>query len=321
MVKNDILRLSVLFAVCCTLCFVSCSGEEEDVENEFTNVTEEVLSVETTPVTFDFGSYGKYTLFDYAANGTYVGSDTVELKKPHTTSTIELRQGKHEVVWIDYRHSASEYLNAANNSYFFGVHFLPESKVFREEIPKLPVEYGPLPDPVFYWKKNINVSPYLLPTQKSDFMSVTCSVEIEATEDHASASWSGEGVITGIPIITDVGLDDNRHKICTETSSAPIFFYCDEKIVFDETISDYSYNISIHGKECFHILCPQGGLDDIQLSCNIKGDDGHYTTTTPLPKISIRRGYTTRIYGSFGSLLSGNASDWKVEMIPYNYSY
>ncbi len=304
MLTSRIRCLLALLSVCCVLGFVSCSNGEEGIDD--------VLSKETTPVTFELGS-GNHILFDYTANGTYVDSDTINLIAPNTTATIKLRQGKHQCIMMNGLRGGWP-VSEDDICSLPGVHFVPKANVviFNRDEQGHDGELKYHNYPVFYWKKQIDVSPYLLPTQRAEYIPVSCMVLIEATDNSVPSVFEAEGTITGIPIITKVGLEDNRYGIINETATKGITFrYVD---TVDETDSGFIFDTFIYANAWFYSLCPQNGLDNIQLGTKIQDGDGNIITTTPLPKISFRRGYTTKLTGP---LFSGSTADWKIEMIPF----
>lgn len=276
----------ILYLILGMLGLISCSNGEENIDD--------VLSKETTYVKFELGNNYNYYFFDYTEGGTFVGSDTIE----NTHATINLRQGKHQLIWIKGLYGFDS-PNEDSLLYTPGIHYIPKNKTLAFIPYKInrdtAIEYNKAArNEVYYWKKNLEVSSYLLPTQKVDFLPLTCSIKIELTDGirFFDISYTGNGMITNIPIITGVGLEDNRYSINAETAC--------------ETIDISGVHICS--------LCPLDGLKDIQLTCEIKDGNGLPYPTTLLPKFSIRRGYTTKLSGP---LFSGSTSDWTVEMKPY----
>lgn len=298
--KNKVMRIFALCAVCCTFGFAACSGGEDNIDD--------VLSKETTPVTFELGSCGEYILYDYIANGTYVGSNTIQ---GNGTATINLRQGKHQLIIV--RGLDSQLIAEDSISFAQGIHFVPQNKslIFNPYIQKTDTnfEYNQAAHKsVFYWAKCIEVSPHLLPTQKAIYLPGSCSVQIYLTDEYTFflSNPALVGRITSIPVITEVGLDDKRYKING----------FGDAIINIEVVKS---GLGAYMPVCeFHSLCPLNGLNDIQLTTNIKDNNGQTVQTATLPKISFRRGYITKLTGP---LFCGSTSDWDVEMIPYDYEY
>ena len=300
MEKETFMRLLTLCIICCALGFIACSGGEEDIDD--------VLSKETTPVTFELGKNWSHILFDYTDGGTYVGSDTIHYSK-NAQEVVELRQGKHQLLWIKGLYAAPY----DENYRFFstGVHFLRESNTFfahmrtTNEIGSEQIEYDYLRYPVFYWKKSLEVSPYLLPVQKPDYVAVTGTIAIYFTDEYEPVI-KYNATLSNIPIVSKVGMEDKRSELMGEGVCDFTLHYLD---------LDYTYrapDINIVS------LCPLNGLNNIQLVTSAKGNNDDPLSTTQPPMFSLKRGYTTKL---IGPLFSGSTSDWKVEMIPYNDTY
>lgn len=70
--KTQIKHILVLFFMCGAIGFASCSGGEESIDD--------VLSKETTPITFELDAGWEHLLFDYTANDKFVGSKAFTIK-------------------------------------------------------------------------------------------------------------------------------------------------------------------------------------------------------------------------------------------------
>lgn len=280
----------------------SCSSKDE---------LEEMLSKETTPVTFRVDAYTAPIFFDYTEGWRYIGSDTVKNTSSKTSvTTLNLHQGKHNIVAVKNVETHSEKSP--------GVHFNPEKQTFFivpallniQETQGVMESYGTVTSNACYWHRQLEVSPYLLPEQQPDFQPVTASLGISVTdfsvlEKHIkpNSTLSMNFTIPGIPIVEEVGIDDNHYEICKETHTA----------VIEENIA--SGKVTATSNMPNFTLCPRDGLDNIKLTLSFESK-GVYQTSThiDLPKFSLRRGYTTVLSGP---LFSGSASDWTVEMVPY----
>lgn len=283
-------HLTVLAFVCITtLCFSACGGDDEPS-------LDDILSDKTTPVTFELNNGISY-MFDYAGN-RYIGSDTIEVYNGKYYSDgrsfpndieIELRQGQHQVIWFEGLERTSDCTS-----------FNPQTKA---------VSLGSSqksPPNVQYAECNFNVSEYLLPKQKLDFTPVTARVLIMISDKPSTAAaTNSKGNVTakiiGLPFVTSVellGNDYTKSKKSTEINME----------------INPSYILITGSYESERILCPKHGLNDIQLAIEVMGKDGKPMATTTLPKISIRRGQVTGLYGP---LFSGSTSDWQVETESY----
>lgn len=296
--KTQIKHILVLFFMYGAIGFASCSGGEKNIDD--------VLSKETTPVTFELGADEGYVgcmMFDYTANGTYLRSDTIPREQQTTPTTIDLRQGNHQLIWITARKA---WLHPSNAGVYFyngqidGLRFIPSERT---------IQIGYLSGyDIQYWQKQIEVSPWLLPAQKANYSSATCALHINITDFPPSieqpSDWSKEIGKIFLPYVSEVGLADKRYKLKSESGIMAVYYYPTMMGTHRCRPIDY------------YSLCPLNGLDNIQLTCSITDDNGQPVSTTPLPKISFRRGYVTKIYGP---LFSGSISDWKVEMEPFNY--
>lgn len=310
-----------IILLCGALGLASCSGEDEE-DTKTGEVAEEVLSEETTPITFELDNGWEHFLFDYTASGRFVGSDTFAIKKNDSKqATTDLRQGKHKLIWLKglrnrYIYSESEITDPTvvallnNQNTNTGLNFNPDNRTLILH------DDGILHQNIFYFEKSLEVTQYLMTTQKLSYTPVTCMFEIEFTD---ASIWSSNNFSLSFPFVSEIGLTDNRYEI----RSNPLFITL---YVTDGYILGQGHEVirpeNVIFNHCIS-LCPLNGLDDIQLTCGMIDPNGQLVTTdakgitvpfTPLPKISLRRGYTTKLTGP---LLNGSISDWTVEMEPY----
>lgn len=315
-------RLSFLaLALSASLSFNSCSKDDDEPS------LDEVLSEETTPIDFDFEDYHweyQTMLFDYAGNN-YVGSDTITRR---SQCTLNLRQGKHKLVWI---YGLDDWGDEPDRTEKSGNHYDPVAKTVTTYD-----KYG-ADEAVSYCEKNLEVTPYLMPVQKVEHTNhLTCRVRFYVTDTHPnlpmpvivqndySSRYEKVGKVTGFPHIKTVALFSNHYEMMDEEQEHPVWtcsvntYWRDNKNdkhdTFDyDNVADDFVMTDISGY--YSMFCPLNGLDNIQLTAEVKGKNGVAIPTTKLPKFSIKRGYTTILRGP---LYSGSTSDWTVEMIPYD---
>lgn len=320
--KHSIIRFS-LYILLITNFLFACSSDDS---------IDDLLSQETTPVTFELDNGISY-MFDYAGNH-YVGSDTVEIyngkyysdgKSFPNDVEVNLRQGKHHILWFK---GLSESYNQDS-----GISFNPETKIIEikgdNTIPNSSLSYA---------ECDVNVSEYLLPTQKLQFTPLTARVVIEISDNppsvmSADRKYYAVGKITNYPLVTSVSLLGKNYtmydgNIESEISlnqlistfnppSSPTELMICSYLDWVETGFTGEGTIRAYGRTGLrvqspkNILCPANGIDNIQLGVDMVDKDGKHIATTPLPKISIKRGYTTYLYGP---LFSGFTSDWIVKM-------
>lgn len=298
--------------------FASCSKDKDEEPS-----IDEILSEETTPVTFEFPAkldlYDRYIMFDYAGNH-FLSSDSTR----YSQRTIDMRQGKHHILWFDGLDE--EQPNPAfgiipdEEYYSSGVHFDPATQTCTVYDENGKVEY------LAYYEKELEIYPYLLPTQKISFgKHITCDISIKITDKsdrisqpteskspfyHGPTEYIGE--IEGIPFVKAVSVTGKTYQLkqggITEHvyTYIPSDYYRGNKIVKD----GYDYYIG-NWSGASTYLCPLNGLDNVQLTARIRDKAGNAIPTTILPKISLRRGYTTVLTGP---LFSGSTSDWIVTM-------
>lgn len=309
-----------LLALTCTFTFgiAACGGDDDEIS------VDEILSEETTPIDFVFSAkpydWERYILFDYAGD-RYVGTDTITKA---SKCTLDLRQGKHHLLWVfglennDY---LRQYWKNTEDKFYAGVHYNPDDKSFT-----VYDEYASVGN-VKYCEKEIEITPYLMTEQKIEFTNyVSGSVQIVITdtpkgtampewiEDARGWDWVKIGMVTGIPSIKTVYLNGNEYKSNKEVSSA-LYLQVDIEHRWgyqrDESARDAGLEIN---SQYYTTLCPLNGLDNIHLNIDVWDANGNPISTNTLPKLNIRRGYTTVLRGP---LFSGNTSDWTVTMEKY----
>lgn len=306
-------RLAILaLALTTALSFNSCSKDEGNEPS-----VEELLSEETTPVEFKFPYYtsssDRYILFDYAGNN-FVRSDSTQWGG----ITIDLRQGKHRLLWL---HGLT-----IDEEYSGGVRYDPKSQtcVMCEER-----GFTTGNGFVLYEEKNIEVFPYLLPVQEINFgNTIMCSISINITDVADNLSLPEQignsryqfiqpaiGKMKGYPFVREVSVTGNAYKLKrggAEKEICTYYFY--DSRHRDWKIEDH-FEVVVDRNNVKYMLCPLNGIDNIQLTAEVNDKDGKPVPTTTLPKFSIRRGYETVLTGP---LFSGSTSDWTVEMVPCN---
>lgn len=287
-----------------TISFSSCSGTGE---------LEEMLSAETTPVTFRIEAYDNPVFFDYTEGWRYIGSDTVKNDQSKASAQVlNLHQGKHNIV-------AAKGIDKNTNDKATGIRFDPDRRVFYlhsvhdgyqalfegEESPYLGVPH----EAAYYWHRQLEVSPYLLPEQQPQYQPVTATLQIVITDPNNRDIMPGQdfqwaGSITDVPVVEEVGIESDKSYKLREQPHEFFVGFSRHGIYGNYPIITYQYIT----------LCPLEGLNNITLPCIVTDEHGQVVPTTPLPKFSLRRGHTTILSGP---LYSGTASDWTVEMKPY----
>lgn len=275
-----------LLAMACifTLGFAACGGDDDEPS------VDELLSEETTPVEFEYKDFydyyqSAYCMFDYTSN-RLVGSDTITSSR----YTHNLRNGKHQLLWIDR-------LSKKDNPK--GVHFNPQNKTVTSLN-----EYGWAPGGLAYSIMDLEVSQYLAPYLSAPLQvkcsePVTCRLEIQPT-DLSYAYIEYYGKFTGLRSVRSVSL----------TSEG--FEYSDTEYYMDFAVGyGPEPGVTANSTSSAQMLCPLEGLDDIHLTAEMQDRNGNPVKTSALPSFSLCRGKTTVLTGP---LFSGEIKDWKVEM-------
>lgn len=248
-----VIRLAVLALTCMTMfAFTACS---DDDDNEST--IDDLLSEETTPIDFellDYDLYDEYILFDYAGN-RYVGSDTITRSK----CTINLRQGKHHLLWM-------------KGNYMESIGFNPEDKTFntgnREYVN------------ISYIEMDLEVTPYLMPVKKIECKNIKvipyCILTIDPTDiDEMRTLDVQEIKVTGFPMVRTISWDGNSYQL--------------------EDRYDGIYIIGGLGE--LYTVCPTKGFDGVEVKIEMRNTNDELISTTQLPKINLRQGYNTTLHG------------------------
>lgn len=290
---------SLALAMCATICLSSC-GKDDD--NSISS-PEERLSEETTPISFTLPDE-QTILFDYAGS-IFIESDTVPAKnkRPKGGYTLNLRQGKHTLIWVtglDDTYEERIYNKDGTSAYNQQKHFDPKTKIFS-------CNYWDIfagVSKIKYCKKEIEVTPYLMPEQVLQFEDITATLRFIITDTSPlnQESLLG-GYLVGFPNVETVGLFDGKYTTATYNKNYTLY----------PLFTIYSFQPSVTTRV---LLCPTNGIDNIQISpvmVNQKWEEVDVQLTT-IPKFSVRRGYTTVLRGP---LFSGSTSDWTVEMQPY----
>ena len=303
------IRMTTFMLMCmCAVCLTSCGGDDD-------LSIDEILSQETTPIDFQLAEYNnwydKYFLFDYAGS-SYVGSDTVSSYK----CTIKLRQGKHRLLWM----KGIDYEPKYGKNYYAGIHYDPKEKTITN--------YGDsysYSEKIIYSETDLEVTQYLMPVQQirpANYICGLIQVEISDMSDDVEQprDRSGDedydpvsqyrysrpvvGTVSGFPNVSKVSLTGNDYTQEKESSS------CDILLQYHyDRIGEREFSLRAIGS-----LCPKSGIDNIQLTVDVKDKNGSHIPTTALPRCSLKRGYTTVLRGP---LFSGSTSDWTVTMDPF----
>jgi len=303
--KNQIKHILFLSFMCGAIGFASCSGGEESIDD--------VLSKETTPITFELDVGWEHLLFDYTTNDKFVESKafTIKSNDSQQATTINLRQGKHKLIWL--KGLRRRYLAYGGGDYLDtdGLNFVSENKSLVRDDGLKSLQHS-----VFYCEKDLEVTKSLMTTQKLSYTPVTCVFEIVMTDANTWLSNKYSFGKMSFPFVSEVGLTDNRYTIGDEPYYITLYaydfrnsYYNGHQVITPELPAGYENTIN-----SFTNLCPLNGLENIQLKANVIDENGQPVSTTPLPKISLRRGYTTKLTGP---LFSGSMADWKVEMVAY----
>ena len=284
----------------------SCSGDDE---------LETMLAAETTPVTFCVDSYDHPILFDFTDGWRYIGSDTVKDAKTVKT-TVNMHQGKHNIVIV--KGVCYEYPDTEPSKYE-GLHFNPETKNFYLNSSTNGIAWRSIGNEehsvaannnVYYWHRQLEVSPYLLPEQTPDYTPVTATLNIIQTDVIKPSDIVNVGDylrtdVSDLPFVVEVGMSDNSYK--TREKTYTLHYYLG-------TMKSTS-QLQINSR--YITLCPKDGLSVGQLAMTLraKGDDEYRALySVMLPEFTLQRGYITILRGP---LFSGSTSDWTVEMKPY----
>lgn len=285
----------------------SCSSKDE---------LEEMLSAETTPVTFLVDAQTTPIFFDYTEGWRYIGSDTVKSTSSQKAS-LNLRQGKHNIIAVKEIDTNADNQKTGirfdpNNRAFY-LHSERDAKGLDGEISML----GVATTKACYWHRQLEVSPYLLPEQRLEYTPVTASLSVDLfppnTMPEDTRIIGMQISVKDVPVVEETGMSDNDYKL----RQVPHELYGKLSLTGRNEMSRVS-NIP------YITLCPAEGLHDISLTLNVSVQllilsqygtqtyQQHYSVQ--LPKFSLKRGYTTCLVGT---LYSDKTEDWAVEMLPY----
>lgn len=305
----------------------ACGGDDDsnDIGGKTGGTTS--LSDKTTPIDFQFKerAYNSFfALYDYAADGAYVGSDTTKYSK----CSVNLRQGSHRLLWMEGV-DGNEYLNwewgqtGYGDKYYMGLHYDPETGLVTDyDYDKSDGYNHTVGHDVVYSEQLIDVTPYLMPAQEVVFDKTVCAkikVNITGSMPTEHLYHQGKlndysyysdivGIITGTPCVKAVALTSDDYQLTNKMFSGSMYAE-----VYSGPDAPNGYDIkSLTGYVT--VLCPLNGMDNVKMSFFIRKADGDILTTVNLPQCSIRRGYTTILTGP----LTSSASDWNVTMEPYN---
>ncbi|MBQ8969565.1 MAG: hypothetical protein IJ064_07540 [Bacteroidaceae bacterium] len=273
-------RMVVAMLTCMfTIGLTSCGDDEPSVD--------ELLSEETTPITFNLGKKGTHFLFDYAGNN-YVGADTIEVENAAQTSqTITLRQGRHRLVWL-----SGAALGDGNKVGY--IYYNPEKRTIccRSTDSSFSTD-------ISVASSEVVVTPYLMPVQKVEYQSLCYCIAFSATDYGATGmNETSYAHIHGLPQIQEMSIEGAAY--ITNASTGIFSFRPFNGTMERKRVSAF-------------FLCPNNGIDNIQLTCEANDWKGNPVSTSQFPKISVRRGYITHITGP---LIGGSTGDFVVTMEP-----
>ena len=272
----------VALAVCVSLSFAACGDDDEPS-------VDELLSDKTSTVRFELpATYVNYLLYDYAGSHLLNCYVICSSKKNYE---LELRQGKHHFIWID----CMSYPDREDL-------FDPIAKTFNVIEPENIYRYA---------EYDYEVTDYVKESHKPNFYPLYATVEIYVTDFSSDLKQPDEpvyfvsqqkeinvGKIVGFPVVTSFSLHGGKYEATDHFNGTVTAFY-----------GVYSKKVRVYCGT--RILCPEDGINGIQLHAEVESATGETIPTTPLPPISLRRGYTTILKGP---LFSGSTADWKVTM-------
>lgn len=277
------------------VCFTACGGDD--------NLSaDDTLSIDSTPVSFAPGEEGIFFLYDYTTAGKFVGAHKFTTKWFKEEITVNLRRGRHKLLWVTGVNNSTpmEYPESIDYTRHGTFYYSDgDSIVWYDN--NLPIGFG-----VRYCEQEINVTDHIMNSQPISFLRAESCVQIMSTDfspllDMADGDeLFGVGSIVVSPFVKTMSLMGKDFKVINGGTPGNIFVK----------------NIPESGHSCVTavtrlLLCPKDGLQDVEVQCSIFDKGGNIIPTTTLPKISIKRGYTTHLEGP---LFSGSTSDWKVLM-------
>lgn len=294
--KVTLAAIASFMTAAALLAFPACSSDSgaEDID--------ELLSEATTTVVFDIGRSGEFYFYDYAGS-QLVGSQIIThynfgSSSPSTTS-LELRQGKHHFVWLEY--------DIEDNDVMY---FDPDTRIFK----------GPRPTFIKCAEYDYEVKPTQQPAHTPEFRTLNATIKVEITDysPDAEAPLTGYrvgesntiriGKMRGYPLVTSFALHGSE---CTFEPTGEGVISATSTLVKRtygiNTFYESQTSVSVFYRTA--ILCPEDGIDDICLTAEVTASDGTAIPTVALPRCSVRRGCVTTLRGP---LFSGSTSDWKV---------
>lgn len=301
-------RMSVIVLVCMFVAFIaSCESDSPEIPIDGTPEEEgsidDVLSIDITPMSFSTEEREAFYLFDYTPGGQFVGMERVVPKwynGEEFVVDVDLRRGKHKLLWItgicNLESEGVDWWSGKKH----GVHYDPEKKelVWYDDEVSSSRE-------LTYCELNIEVTDHKQPIKTLTFLPATSYLRVVGTDLLSQPidlpkgdSWEEVGTLNISKRIKTMSLTGKGYTLAEEGISG-LFYACEGSYVIAGTPL---------------MLCPFGGLNDVQVTCNIKNKQGQIIPTTLLPNISLRRGCDTSLEGP---LFSGRTSDWKVTIYPY----
>ncbi len=277
------------------VCFTACGGDD--------NLSaDDTLSIDSTPVSFAPGEEGIFFLYDYTTAGKFVGAHKFTTKWFKEEITVNLRRGRHKLLWVTGVNNSTpmEYPESIDYTRHGTFYYSDgDSIVWYDN--NLPIGFG-----VRYCEQEINVTDHIMNSQPISFLRAESCVQIMSTDFSPLLDISsdndpfGIGTIVVSPYVKSVSLMGDNFVTINGGLSGNVFI----KNVSENESSCVTAVTSM-------MLCPTDGLQNMNIMCTIFDKDGNVIPTTDLPKISIKRGYTTHLEGP---LFSGSTSDWKVLM-------
>ena len=261
-------RLIVMTLACLmAVCLAACGGDDDEP------TIDELLSEETTPITFDLSKKGRHILFDYAGNNL-VSSDTIDVEySDQKLQTVDLRQGKHRLLWMRgllFSEGIDDEVVFIASPYY---DMNSRTVKCQDYDYRLQLTY-PLPQFCF---KEIEVTPYLMPEQKVEYQPLCAEIYLSLSCDF-SLDDEVSMAVSGIPFVKEVGIEDNRYTLgdVDTTTGNGTTFQGDGK--------RGRYEFALFG---INILCPKDGLDNVQLHYDVTRN-GEVIHSASLPLISLR---------------------------------
>lgn len=250
---------AVVLAAVFTISFTACGSDDDNDPS-----IDDILSEETTPVTFALYKVGEHQLYDYAGN-KLVDSHSFNIDS-HLYSKdrkikLDLRQGKHKLVWFTGLDD--------------GVNYNPEAGMLT--CTDADASLGDLE----YCIKEIEVTPYLMPEQELDYASICGHLHISV--DFSPSASDYELWVKDVPFVKSVSVEGNKYDM--------------ERLPFQRVVAG-SYNYYDHTPEVLYVseyvLCPQKGIENVQIMYEVRRGSS-VVSSGKMPKFSLQRNYNTII--------------------------